>query len=318
MPQRTPARLHTVTFAELPDTEGIARRMVTLPGGVQLHVAEMGPRTGKLVVLVHGFPEFWWSWRHQLRALAAAGIRAVAPDLRGYGDSDKPKPGSQAGDYSVRALAGDIAALIKALQRELGRPSEPAVLVGHDWGGAISWAVPALHPEVVAKLAILNAPHPGAFRRSLWRHPSQIAKSWYIIMFQVPGLAEHMMRRDPGRMMARTLYGAAGNRKAITRDDVQVYADAIVRPGVLECALAYYRSMGAALGDFKALCQPIACPVLVLWGTQDPALGAFLAEDGRPFCTASYEIVWFADAGHWLQLEESAAVSAQVIGWATA
>ena len=305
-----------MSFAALPDSDGIGRRLVTLANGLQLHVAEVGPPDGELVVLVHGFPEFWWSWRHQLRALGEAGLRAVAPDLRGYGDSDKPKPGSTMGDYGMVALAGDVAALIEKLQAERGKAGQPAVLVGHDWGGAICWAVPALHPQAVKKLAILNAPHPGAFRRALWRHPSQLGKSWYILMFQIPGLAEQLFRRDPGRMMAKTLYGAAGNRSAIVREDVQVYADAITRPGVLECALAYYRNIGGSLRHFEALTQPIACPVLVLWGKKDPALGAFLAEDGRPFCTSSYEISWFPNAGHWLQLEEQQAVTDALLAFA--
>ncbi len=304
--------------AALPQCEGIDFGRVQIRPDLGLHVARSGPAEGPLVVLLHGFPEFWWSWRHTLRALGHAGQFAVAPDLRGYGDSDKPPPGSPGGHYDIATLADDVRLLIEAIQTARGRSGEPAVLIAHDWGGAVAWAVPALFPAAVRKLAILNAPHPMAFRRSLWRHPSQLFKSWYIVMFQVPGLAERAILRDPVGMMARTFLSAAGLRKAFGRQEFEVYGAAIARPGVLPCALAYYRAMTKALAYADKLAAPIACPVLVLWGERDPALGSFLAQEAQPWCSGPFSLRLFAEAGHWLQQELPEPVNAALVQFAQA
>lgn len=275
-----------------------------------LHVASHGPVDGRLVVFLHGFPEFWWSWRHQLRALGDAGFLAVAPDLRGYGDSDKPDP--RRGGYDIATLAEDIALLITTLHSERGH-AESAIVVAHDWGGAIAWALAAMHPQVVQRLVILNAPHPLAFRRSLWRHPSQLFKSWYMLMFQIPGLTERWIAKDPVTAMARSFLGAAGKRSAFARGDFAVYGERIGRPGVAQAALAYYRSIPKFLALTDPLARPIECPVLTLWGRKDPALGDFLAPDAQRWCSGPFEVRYFADAGHWLQQEEPEAVNAALL-----
>ncbi len=302
--------------AVLPDSEGITIERVQIRPDLALNAARLGPADGALIVLLHGFPEFWWSWRKTMRALAHAGFLAVAPDLRGYGDSDKPTPGTPEGRYDVATLAEDAKLLIETLQTARGRTGEPAVVIAHDWGGAVAWAMPALFPKVVAKLAILNAPHPMAFRRSLWRHPSQLFKSWYIFMFQVPGLAERAILKDPVSMMARTFLSAAGNRKAFGRQEFEVYGAAIARPGVLPCALAYYRSMTKALGYADKLAAPIACPVLVLWGERDPALGSYLAQEAKQWCTGPFAVQLYPEAGHWLQQESPEPVNAALVQFA--
>src|SRR5579884_3024966 len=150
--------------------------------GVRLHYVEAG--RGPLVVLLHGFPEFWYSWRHQIPALAAAGFRVLAPDLRGYNESDKP-PGVAA--YGLERVAGDVAALV----RHAGE--RRAAVVGHDWGGGIAWWLAMHRPDVVGRLAVLNAPHPAAFRREL-RTPGQLLRSWYVFFFQLPALPEWLFR----------------------------------------------------------------------------------------------------------------------------
>src|SRR3954452_5847731 len=144
-------------------------------GEIDVHFVEVG--TGPLVLLLHGFPEFWYSWRHQLPALAAAGFRAVAADLRGYNESSRP---CGVGEYRVSKLVDDVAGLIRLFGDERG------YVVGHDWGGIIAWRLAALHPELVRKLAILNAPHPAAFRREFKRNPLQWVRSSYTCFFQLP------------------------------------------------------------------------------------------------------------------------------------
>ena len=174
-------------------------------GDVRLHYVEAGE--GPLVVLLHGFPEFWFSWRFQIPALAAAGFRVVAPDMRGYNLSSRP---AEVAAYDTDRLAADVRGLI----RELG--AERALLAGHDWGGAVAWITAMNHPEVVERLAILNVPHPRRMLQGL-RTPRQLAKSWYFLAFQVPWLPERApgsgaggasgscsRRRDRGRSRHRT------------------------------------------------------------------------------------------------------------------
>src|SRR5262249_33835635 len=144
-----------------------------LVGGLRLHYVEAG--AGPPVLLLHGFPEFWYSWRHQLPALAGAGFRAWAPDLRGYNESEKP---AGVRNYRVRLLVEDVAGLIR--HTGAGR----ATVVGHDWGGVIAWRLAMDRPELVERLVILNAPHPGAFLREL-RNPAQWLRSAYVLFFQL-------------------------------------------------------------------------------------------------------------------------------------
>ncbi len=149
-------------------------------GEVRLHYVEAGPLDGPPVVLLHGFPDFWYSWRHQIPPLAAAGFRAIAPDMRGYNLSSKPADISA---YEARRLAGDIRALIRE------RGLERACVAGHDWGAAVAWVLAMRHPETVERLAILNVPHPRRMLEALRRPGRQLLRSWYMFFFQLPWLA---------------------------------------------------------------------------------------------------------------------------------
>jgi pimeloyl-ACP methyl ester carboxylesterase len=289
---------------------GVTHRRVEA-GRLRLHVAEAGPPDGPLVLLLHGFPEFWWSWRHQLTGLAAAGCRVVAPDMPGYGWSDAPDDG-----YDVATLSADVRALVRVLAVERGTRDSEVTVCGHDWGGAVAWSYAALHPNALARLAILNAPHLLAFEKALVALPVQAAKSWYIAAFQCKGLVESLMRATPEALLAKTLYRAAGRRDAFTRSDVQQYALAHTRPHVPEAALAYYRSIAANFALRDELARPIAVPVRVLWGERDPALDRRLTEFARPHVTGELSVRWFPDAGHWLQQEEPAAVTEELAAFA--
>lgn len=272
---------------------------------LQMHVVEAGDPGAPLIVLLHGFPEFWYSWRHQLTALAAD-FHVVAPDLRGYGETEKPDSG-----YDIATLAGDVDALLAALTEHDATP-RPVTLVGHDWGGVVAWATASIHPQRFHKLVAIDAPHLLAYLRSVRRHPGQLAKSWYIGLFQVPGLFEWQFRRNPYGMMARMLKGSAVQKAVFPREEIQHYADAMADPRVLPRALSYYRNLPGVFGHLDALRTPVRVPTLVLWGGQDPALGTELIDACRTVVDAPFEQRVWPDAGHWLQQEQADGVSAAI------
>jgi len=259
--------------------------------GVRLHVVEAG--RGPLVLLLHGFPEFWYAWRHQLPALAAAGFRAVAPDLRGYNLSGKPRG---IASYAVATLAADVAALVTGLAEER------AFVAGHDWGGALAWSLPGLQPGLVRKLAILNAPHPAAFRRELRRSKEQRRKSSYVLFFQLPWLPERKIRDGNFAQLAKMLRRDPVRPGAFTDEAVARYREALARPGALTAALNWYR---AALRHPPRLPQgprTISVPTLVVWGEKDRYLGPGLAE-GLDRWVPDLTLERLPDASHWVQAD---------------
>ncbi|HVC07914.1 MAG TPA: alpha/beta hydrolase [Solirubrobacterales bacterium] len=255
--------------------------------GIRLHYVESGQ--GPLVVLLHGFPEFWYSWRHQIPALAAAGYHVVAPDMRGYNLSDKPS-GWRA--YDGEHLAADIAALI----RHSG--VEKAHLVGHDWGAAVAYLTAMDHPDSVERLAILNVPHPARMLDG-FRTVKQLRKSWYMFFFQIPYLPEKLLARDGFAFAKRSL--RADSPESFTDADLERYAEAWSQPGAFTGMINYYR---AALRQSprKALdrMSPIDCPVLVIWGQRDRHLGSELADPGRRWAP-KVRVERIPDATHWVQ-----------------
>jgi epoxide hydrolase 4 len=273
--------------------DGFFHRMVDA-GEVRLHVAEARPAgsngsppaNAPLAVFLHGFPEFWWSWRHQLRALSAAGFWAVALDMRGYNESDKPE-GVDA--YRVEKLAGDVAGVIRALGRE------KAFVVGHDWGAVVAWAFAQEHPELLEKLAILNVPHPLAMMRGL-RRPAQLKKSWYMFFFQLPKIPEKAASRNDFAFVRKT-FEADG----VAREDIERYVDAIRVPGALTSAMNYYRSaIRRVFTGNVPKSKPIEAPVLVLWGDRDRYLGSEMAEPPARF-VPNARVVHLPEATHWVQ-----------------
>lgn len=256
--------------------------------GVRLHCVEAG--AGLPVVLLHGFPEFWYSWRHQLPALADAGFRAIAPDLRGYNLSDKPS-GIRA--YRLDALMGDIIGLI----RESG--ADKATIVGHDWGGVLAWHLAMYHPDVVDRLIVLNAPHPAAYRRELrgWR---QLLKSWYVFLFQLPAVPEQFFSAGDYDLLQRMLRRQPVRPDAFTAEDVRLYKQALARPGALTAALNYYRAAVSALLRDAPNPPTIAAPTLLLWGERDAYLSPRLTESLQSW-VPNLLVVRFPDISHWVQ-----------------
>jgi pimeloyl-ACP methyl ester carboxylesterase len=280
----------------------LADRFVTVDGGVRLHYVEAGE--GPLVVLLHGFPEFWWTWRHQIPALTAAGFRVVALDMRGYAQSDAPPSWR---DYRLETLAGDIAGVVAQL-------SDPEVdggrahVVGHDWGAAVAWAVATLHPDRVRRLAILNVPHPETMLRTLRRSPRQLLRSWYMFFFQIPWLPERLARAA-GRRMFERLYAEA-RPGAYTAEDISRSVDALLRtPGGLKGPIDYYRAaLRQSPRRAQAQFKPIPAEVLVIWGEKDIHLGSEMA-DSDPVLVPHVRVVRLPDASHWVQHDEPARVS---------
>jgi len=274
-------------------------------GEVRLHYVEAGE--GPLVVLLHGFPEFWFSWRFQIPALAAAGFRVLAPDLRGYNLSSRPQ-GVAA--YDTDRLARDVRELIA----ERGAPS--ARLVGHDWGAAVAWSTAINHPDVVERLAILNVPHPRRFFEGV-RHPRQLGRSWYVVFFQLPRLPERVLR---ARNWAGLRYGFEHDARpgAFTAEDIARYVEAWEQPGAVTATLNYYRAMSRrSPARLRRDLRPVRAPTLVIWGKRDRYLGAELAEPDQAD-VPNLEDVVFLDASHWVQHDEPERVAQLLIDFFTA
>jgi pimeloyl-ACP methyl ester carboxylesterase len=270
-------------------------------GEVRLHYVEIGQ--GMPVLLLHGFPEFWYSWRHQLEPLAEAGFRAIALDLRGYNDSDCPL-GVAA--YRMSALVGDIARFI---QHACGGS---AYLVGHDWGGVLAWRVAALHGALVRKLAIINAPHPAAYREALKRIPSQWFRSAYVLLFQIPWLAETILGAGNFALLARSLRRQPANSDAFSEADISEYKRVLAKPGRLTGGLNYYRAAMWYAGDLNAPPQQVDMETLVLWGEQDPFISVKVLDRMNQW-VPRMRIVRIPEASHWVQNEAPETVNRALI-----
>jgi pimeloyl-ACP methyl ester carboxylesterase len=262
-----------------------------------LHVVELGAESAPPVLLVHGFPEFWWCWRHQMPALAAAGLRAVAPDLRGYHHSTKPRG---VGAYRIDHLAADLAALLD----DLGPGAHP--VVAHDWGAAVAWWAALVHAERISRLAILNVPHPAVFRRTLRRSREQRRRSRYMLYFQLPWLPERKLSRHGFRAL-RSMLRRTSRPGTFGEDELERYARAAAVPGALTAMLNWYRALlrRAPPRPRSWIVEP---PVRIVWGTQDVALGEEMLAPSAELCRR-VDVHRLPEAGHWLHHEEPARVN---------
>ncbi|MBA3523880.1 MAG: alpha/beta hydrolase [Geodermatophilaceae bacterium] len=279
--------------------------------GVRLHVAEAGQ--GPLVLLVHGFPGFWWSWRHQIPVLAQAGFRVMAPDLRGYGASDKPPRG-----YDAVTASADLAGLIRtAGERD-------AVVVGHDWGGLLSWSVAALHPRVVQRLVVLSMPHPRRLRTAPLRVGGQLRPLGPLLGAQLPRLPESRLTRDDGALVARLLRAriAPGWPAEDLRAAEERYAEAICIPqaayGALEYARWAIRSLPRGDGRrwARAMATPIDAATLHLQGGADPYLLPASADGSGRYVAGDYDFRLLPGVGHHPHEERPAEITALITDWA--
>ncbi|PVE26060.1 alpha/beta hydrolase [Microvirga sp. KLBC 81] len=270
--------------------------------GITLHCIETGPKDGPLVILLHGFPEFWWGWRHQIEPLANAGFRVLVPDQRGYNLSDKPE-GRWA--YDLDTLAKDVVALSETLGYS------QCSLVGHDWGGLVAWWAASRHPERIERLIAINAPHPAVAGAYMRRHPSQMLRSSYIGFFQLPYLPEALFSANEYRALKRALLRTSRTGTFSEKDLVE-YKRAWSQSGALTGMLNWYRAL--PLKPPRAFSEKLSMPVLAIWGMQDWSLEFGLCEESLALCTRG-EALRFEKATHWVHLEEADAVNRALFGF---
>ncbi len=267
---------------------------------VRLHAITAGPKDGPVVVLLHGFPEFWYGWRRQIEPLAAAGFRVIVPDQRGYNLSSKP-PGVAA--YALTELVSDVIFIADQLGQE------KVFLVGHDWGAAVGWSTALLHPQRIAKLVVLNVPHPSVMRKFLSTRPRQLLRSWYMFFFQLPWLPEALFSAFHFRVGARALLRSS-RPGTFTPEDLAQYRSAWSQPGSLSGMINWYRALFRARVKFPD--KTVRVPTRILWGERDAFLLAEMARESLRYCTSA-ELFTFTNASHWLQHEEPARVSELLI-----
>ena len=270
---------------------------------IRLHLIMVGPADGKPALLLHGFPEFWYGWRKQALALAGKGYRVIIPDQRGYNLSSAPHEVSA---YTLEHLSQDVIAILDHFG------IEKVLLAGHDWGAAVAWTVAILYPQRVEKLAILNVPHPAVMISTLKKSPRQMLKSWYIAFFQIPGLADWLMKLNNFAGVLSMLK-ASGNPGTFSAEDLDEYRKAYANSGGLTGMINWYRALARAQTRTAGRSR-LEMPVLILWGKRDVALSAGMAQDSLKRCQNG-ELVFFENATHWVQHDEAEAVSQRLLAF---
>lgn len=271
----------------------MSTRHFVVANGIRIRYLQHG--AGSPVVFLHGFPDFSYSWRHQFPALGSAGFRCIAPDLRGYNETEKP---ARVRDYALPELVRDVEQLIAQVA------GGAAHVVGHDWGGIIAWYLAAHHSARVRKLVILNAPHPALYRREL-RRGGQLLRSWYAGLFQIPVIPELLLSSCHFALLKR---GAAR-----TAEEREIYEDALSQPGGPRAAVNYYRAAfrGVIAGGNPDANATISSPTLILWGERDRALSPRLLVGLERYVT-NLEIIRFRDAGHWVHIDAAQRVNEEL------
>lgn len=262
---------------------------------VRLHAITAGDDDAPLVVLLHGFPEFWYGWYDYFEPLVEAGYRVLVPDQRGYNRSEKP---DDLASYRISELSADIVDIIAAE----GRRS--AHVVGHDWGAAVGWDLALRHPEVVDRLGILNVPHPTVFETTLKSSLRQLRKSWYMFFFQIPRVPEWVQRRGDFRLLVNGFSSAESG--TFTDEDIDRFRTAWSRPGALTGMINWYRAL------FRQSEPPpnelVDIPTLVIWGERDSYLLPEMAQRSVEYCENG-QLEWFPDASHWVNHERVSEVT---------
>jgi pimeloyl-ACP methyl ester carboxylesterase len=271
---------------------------------IRLHCVTQGE--GDLVILLHGFPEFWYSWRYQIPALAKH-FKVVVPDLRGYNDSDKPKSG-----YDLDTLSNDICGLIERLGYTR------AHIVGHDWGGTIAWHLAQRFPTMLDRLAILNAPHSQQLIQEMLGNVDQFRRSWYLLALQIPALPEWLIRQNLGSIVKNLFQGQAVRKGAFTTKDTEIYQAALEKPGALSAVLSHYRQLLSPqtwLEYWGSSPVPITVPTLVLWGEEDFLFSQTLTRQMDRLVSAPLQFKLLRHCGHWVQQEAPQTVNRELLGF---
>lgn len=268
--------------------------------GIRLHVVQAGPTEGQPLVLLHGFPEFWYGWRKQIPVLAQAGFRVIVPDQRGYNRSDVP---TRIDDYRLDCLTADILALLDAL----GHPA--CYLAGHDWGAMVAWSLALAHPDRIHRLAILNVPHPLVMAEYLKKNPRQILKSWYFAFFQIAAIPEWLLSRNHYDRMAAALR-ASGQENTFSSAEIDQYRIAWQHSG-LRGMINWYRALARHRPTPPA--DPrLRQPVHILWGKRDIALRHEMAQASVAWCDNA-ALTFYDQATHWVQHDAAEQVNTELI-----
>jgi pimeloyl-ACP methyl ester carboxylesterase len=274
-------------------------------GDQVLHAVEAGSDKGDSIILVHGFPDFWFGWRHQIAALGER-HHVIAYDQRGYNHSSKPRKVS---DYDIDALAADLAAVVRSKGR--GR----VTVVGHDWGGAVAWEFARKYPRLLSRLVIINCPPVHVLFKEQLHNPRQLRSSYYIYLFQLPWLGELVLRKDNAAAIETLLRKNIPN---ITPAEIETYRHGLGSPGTLRAGINYYRcALRQALprllrGDWHD--YKIKVPVLVIWGVNDLALDVALTRQFPQLCVSGYD-VRYIKAGHFVHQEKPVQVNRIIDRW---
>jgi epoxide hydrolase 4 len=268
--------------------------------GVALHVVLAGPARGKPLVFLHGFPEFWFGWRHQIDHFVSSGYRVIIPDQRGYNLSEKP---AGIASYSIELLAKDVVGVLDAVT------DSKAFVVGHDWGAIVTWYLAARFSERVSRTAMLGVPHPRIFIKNLIMNPTQLRKSWYVLLFQLPWLPERILRGRDWAPLVRALQDTSP-RGVFSDTDLEQYKQSWTRKGALTAMLNWYRA--ALLNPSKFAIDPeasrVKVPALLIWGKNDQFAGEAMARESLQYCDDGHLEI-FETATHWVQHEQPARVN---------
>lgn len=275
------------------------RKMIN---GVSLHIVEAGDAGDPVVILIHGFPEFWWAWRHQITPLANAGYHVIVPDMRGYNQSDAPPEISA---YTLDTLASDVIALADAYGAERFH------VVGHDWGAVIGWWVVAHYPDRIHRAVLMDGPHPGVMRKQALKHPSQALRSIYVAYFQLPWLPEAMLSRNNFAALKSKIKETA-KPGAFEEGSLERYAEAWKHPGSLTAMLNYYRAL--RYKPRSKMSVRVVTPTLILWADDDAFLEHHVAEASLKLCESG-QLEFIKDVTHWLHLEKPALINQKIIDW---
>ncbi len=277
---------------------------------LRMHYVTAGE--GPLMVMLHGFPEFWYSWRHQIPVMAQR-FQVVAPDMRGYNQTEKPVG---VGNYRLSVLMEDIRGLVQALGRDR------CVLVAHDWGGGVAWPLAMKYPQLVDRLIIMNCPPPATLMRHLQKNRTQLRRSYYMFLFQLPWLPEMALRRKDYQLIEKAFRGWAIDKSAFSELDIRLFKEAAAKPGALTGGINYYRA--AMREAFKSLLKgetpggdggKVKCPTLVIWGENDEALGKELTYDFHQEVEGPLEIKYIPNCSHWVQQEQPELVNRYMLDW---
>jgi pimeloyl-ACP methyl ester carboxylesterase len=265
--------------------------------GIALNIVLAGPATGKPLVFLHGFPEFWFGWRRQIDHFVSCGYRVIIPDQRGYNLSDKPEG---IANYSIDLLARDVVGVLDTVA------SSKAFVVGHDWGAAVTWYLAARYSDRVSRAAMLSVPHPRVLVKNLIINPAQLRRNWYMFFFQLPWLPEFIVRRRDWALLVRALRNTSPPG-VFSDSDLEQYKESWARKGALTAMLNWYRA--ALLRPSKLALDPkasrVKVPALLIWGTNDQFVSETMARESLQYCDDGHLEI-FDNATHWVQHEEPA------------